>query len=179
MEKNFITADMMEKDSWGFALDLYRRGLNFDWIMGVTRGGAQISVYIQEALLLLTKREISYATVHTCSYDGIGSAGSVKVRDMGAVLSEIAPNSSILIVDDVFDRGLTLQVVKDSLCEKLAEKDISLKLGALYFKPENNQTDIVPDFYYRTFKGKDWLVFPHELCGLSREELDRKGFPKF
>ena len=38
-----------------------------------------------------------------------------------------------------------------------------------YFKPLNNQTDRVPDYYLH--ETTDWLVFPHELQGLSIDEI--------
>ena len=38
-----------------------------------------------------------------------------------------------------------------------------------YYKPNKNKTSRVPDYYlYETDK---WLVFPHELDGLTLEEI--------
>jgi uncharacterized protein len=44
--------------------------------------------------------------------------------------------------------------------------------GELYYKEANNQTSIEPDFYLR--KTDDWIVFPHELMGLSEGEIEEK-----
>ncbi|MFT7532705.1 MAG: hypothetical protein ACI9FD_003738, partial [Gammaproteobacteria bacterium] len=38
-------------------------------------------------------------------------------------------------------------------------------------KPNNNKTDRVPDFYLH--ETDHWLVFPHELKGLSDEEINQ------
>jgi hypothetical protein len=35
---------------------------------------------------------------------------------------------------------------------------------------------IEPHFHYKTFGSSDWIVLPHELDELSREELEKKGF---
>ncbi len=44
-----------------------------------------------------------------------------------------------------------------------------IKVATPYFKPSKNKTNRKPDFYlYETEK---WLVFPHELEGLSIEEI--------
>ena len=42
-------------------------------------------------------------------------------------------------------------------------------MATVYFKPGNNRTDRRPDYYiHETDK---WLVFPHELKGLTPEEI--------
>ena len=38
-----------------------------------------------------------------------------------------------------------------------------------WFKPANNRTDLVPDYYVH--ETDRWLVFPHELDGLTRDEI--------
>ena len=44
-----------------------------------------------------------------------------------------------------------------------------MKIATLYYKPDNNLTLMEPDYYlYETSK---WLVFPHELVGLSLDEI--------
>ena len=50
LKKFFIKADELEKDSWEFSKQLHQAGHQFDWVVGLTRGGVQISIYIQEAL---------------------------------------------------------------------------------------------------------------------------------
>jgi len=178
MEKIFISPNKMEKDSWEFAINLHKTGEVFDWVVGVTRGGAQISVYVQEALSLISQKTKSYATIHAYSYTGIGEAKSeVVVRDLEPLLADIKEGESILVIDDVFDRGVTLSAIKDKLEDRLKDKKATVKLGALYYKPENSTVAIAPDFYFRTYKGADWLVFPHELCDLSHDELRVKNFP--
>jgi uncharacterized protein len=178
MDKVFISAATMEQDSWAFAVQLHKLGEHFDWVIGVTRGGAQISVYIQETLSLLDENIKSYATIHAYSYTGIGEAKSeVIVRDLEPLLQEIKHGESILVIDDVFDRGATLNAIKEKLDKRLQEKQATVKLGVLYYKPENSTVSIAPDYFFRTYNGDDWLVFPHELCGLSQAELRHKGFP--
>ena len=178
MDKVFISAATMEQDSWAFAIQLHQTGEHFDWVIGVTRGGAQISVYIQETLSLLAETTKSYATIHAYSYTGIGEAKSaVIVRDLEPLLQDIKAGEAILVIDDVFDRGATLNAIKEKLDERLKEKQVTVKLGVLYYKPENSTVSIAPDYFFKTYNGDDWLVFPHELCDLSKDELRHKGFP--
>ena len=45
-----------------------------------------------------------------------------------------------------------------------------IKIATPYFKPSKNQPDKRPDFYlHETDK---WLVFPHEIDGLTIEEME-------
>ena len=44
-----------------------------------------------------------------------------------------------------------------------------LKVATPYFKPSKNKTKRKPDFYIH--ETEKWLVFPHELEGLSLEEI--------
>ena len=44
-----------------------------------------------------------------------------------------------------------------------------IKVATPYFKPNKNQTNRRPDFYIH--ETEKWLVFPHELEGLSIEEI--------
>jgi len=178
MNKTFISAEQLERDSWDFAIRLHEDGHRFDWVVGVARGGAQISIYMQEALCLLRATDIHYAAIQAWSYTAIGEAeDDVQIRNLRDLSQLIAPGQSILVIDDVFDRGNTLKAIGDQLSAAVSQKEAKVLLGALYWKPENNQTGIAPDFHFRTYAAADWLVFPHELCGLNRDELAGKGFP--
>ena len=45
------------------------------------------------------------------------------------------------------------------------------------FKPDNNETTRTPDYFL--YETNDWLVFPHEIIGLSDEEIrSDKPLPK-
>jgi hypoxanthine phosphoribosyltransferase len=178
MKKIYITAEQLERHSWEFAIQLHQSGQRFDWIVGVARGGAQISIYMQEVFCLLRREDVDYATIQAWSYTAIGEAEKdVKIRNLPGLAAAIRPGQRILVIDDVFDRGNTLKRVSEVMADVLVDKAPTIELGALYWKPDNNQTDIEPHFYYRIYAGDDWLVFPHELCGLERAELLEKGFP--
>ncbi len=44
-----------------------------------------------------------------------------------------------------------------------------IRVATAYFKPNRNETGKEPDYFLH--KNNDWLVFPHELEGLSLDEL--------
>lgn len=176
MRKVFIQAAELERDSWEFAKQLHQSGIQFDWVVGLTRGGVQISIYIQEALSLLSGNKKFYSTIHAQSYTDMGKAGGVILGQMDHLINLVKDKESILVIDDVFDRGRTLEAVYENLELRLKVFKTEIYTGALYYKPDNAEVTMKPDFHYKLFGKEEWLVFPHELCGLNEEELKRKGF---
>jgi len=74
------------------------------------------------------------------------------------------------LVDDVFDSGRSIEAIFETLNRKSRRntpKDI--KVATPWYKPNNNATDRVPDYYLN--ETDDWLVFPHELDGLTEDEI--------
>ncbi|MFT6583159.1 MAG: hypothetical protein ACJAU6_003610 [Alphaproteobacteria bacterium] len=50
-----------------------------------------------------------------------------------------------------------------------------MKVATVYYKPGKRDVDITPDFFL--YETSEWLVFPHELQGLSTQEIrDHKAF---
>ncbi len=44
-----------------------------------------------------------------------------------------------------------------------------IRIATVYYKPTRNRSTLLPDYYVR--ETDRWLVFPHEIQGLSREEI--------
>jgi len=74
----------------------------------------------------------------------------------------------VLVIDDIFDTGRTVRHIRDRLRPKTAE----VRVATLYYRPGNNKTDMVPDFYLR--ETDRWIVFPHELLDLTPDEIRMK-----
>lgn len=43
----------------------------------------------------------------------------------------------------------------------------------VYYKYKRNETNLTPDYYIH--KSDDWVVFPHELDGLTKDEIKQKN----
>ena len=80
----------------------------------------------------------------------------------------VTPGTKVLVVDDVFDTGRTAEAVH----KKLEALGCDMKMACVYWKPEKNQTQHRPDFHVTTID--KWIVFPHEIEGLSPEEIEQK-----
>ena len=84
----------------------------------------------------------------------------------------IRPGERVLVVDDVFDTGKTAAAIHS----KMRGLGVEMRLACVYWKSLANQTSLSPDYFVRDVGG-EWIVFPHEIDGLSGEELSEKdGF---
>ena len=168
MKKTFIQADELLKDSFKLASQVFDSGYRPDYIVGVWRGGAPIGIAVQEFLDVLGI-DSDHIAIRTSSYAGIEKRNkSVQVHGLSYVIKKIESEDSLLIVDDVFDTGLSInQIILD--IKKACKKNTpEIRIATPYFKPTKNKTDRKPDYYIH--ETDNWLVFPHELHGLSIQE---------
>ena len=82
----------------------------------------------------------------------------------------MARKIKLLIVDDVFSSGSNIQAVLLRLREHLKRNmPREVKIAALWQRKKQRKTDLLPDFCL--YETEDWLVFPYEMQGLTREEI--------
>ena len=75
-----------------------------------------------------------------------------------------------MIVDDVHDTGNSIKQVINDLKEACKKNTPEIKVATPYYKPNKNETGLKPDFFIH--ETNQWLIFPHELDGLTIEELE-------
>jgi len=169
-DKVYLSAQELLEDSFRLALEVYNSGFRPDFIVGVWRGGTPVGIAVQE-LLDNMGVETDHIAIRTSSYAGIGQRKKeVRVHGLDYLIRNVNQPDSLLIVDDVFDTGLSIEAVIRTLKEKARlNTPHDIRIATPWFKPSNNKTDLEPDYYIH--KSEDWLVFPHELQGLDREEM--------
>jgi len=169
-EKTFIDAASLQEDSFKLAANIMESDFRPTFIVGMWRGGAAIGVTVQE-LLAYCGCETDHIAIRTSSYTGIGERDrNIRVHCLNYLINNIKAEDNLLIVDDVFDSGLSLQEVIRQIkarCGENAPQQICT--ATLYYKPGNNEVDFEPDYYL--YESDKWLVFPHELDGLTADEL--------
>ncbi|MEH6579171.1 MAG: phosphoribosyltransferase family protein [Amphritea sp.] len=170
VDKVYLSAQELLEDSFRLALEVYNSGFRPDFIVGVWRGGTPVGIAVQE-LLDYFDVKTDHISIRTSSYTGIGTRGKeVRVHGLDYLIRNVNAPDSLLIVDDVFDTGLSVKAVIDTLKDKARlNTPLDIRIATPWFKPSNNKTALEPDYYLH--KSEDWLVFPHELQGLSREEV--------
>lgn len=170
MKKHYITAEDLLQDSFLLAKKVFDFGYRPDHIIGIWRGGSPIAIAIHEYFDYLGV-ESQHHPVKISSYTDIDQQKKqIRIKGLSDLLDTIKFGEKILIVDDVLDTGRSIA----ALLRELANKNIDLqpqgcKIACPWYKPTRNLTSIQPDFYLRTTH--NWLVFPHELKGLSAKEI--------
>lgn len=169
MDKLFINSDDLLKDSFHLAWNVYESGFKPNYIVGVWRGGAPIGIAVQEFLSVLGIKS-DHVAIRTSHYSSINQQNqTVKVYGLNYVIRQLEAEDSLLIVDDVHDTGLSIQQIINDLKAACKKNTPNIKVATPYFKPSKNQINRKPDFYL--YETDDWLVFPHELDGLTIDEI--------
>ncbi len=170
MEKHFISAESLLRDSMELARLIIRSGLRPTFLVAMWRGGAPIGITVQE-VLEYHGIHADHIPIRTSSYTGIDQQSkTVRVHATDYLVSRVSAEDELLIVDDVFDSGRSLEAVMSELKRRCRRNlPAKVKIATVYYKPTRNRSALVPDYYVRATDS--WLVFPHEIQGLTREEI--------
>lgn len=168
--KTYISAESLLTDSYRLAMMVLRSGFRPSFIVGVWRGGAPIGIAVQE-VLSYHGVETDHIAIRTSSYTGVDQQSpEVKVFALGYLVEQLNPEDNLLIVDDVFDSGRSVEALLNELKLRCRHNmPETIRVATAYYKPSRNRTALKPDFFIH--ETSDWLVFPHELKGLTREEI--------
>ena len=170
--KIYLSANQLLADSYRLANLIHESGFRPTHIVGIWRGGAPVGIAVQE---LLEYRGVvaDHIAIRTSSYAGIDQQeATVRVFSLSYLVKTLNPEDRLLVIDDVFDSGRSVRAFLRELaarCRHNMPRDA--RIATVYYKPSRNQTEITPDYYVH--ETEDWLVFPHEINGLSEEEIRR------
>lgn len=170
MTKRYITSKELLQDSFRLADQVYQDGFRPEFIVGIWRGGSPIGIAVQE---YFEYRNVStdHIAVRTSSYYGIGQQSKeIRVHGLHYLIENANANDSLLIVDDVFDSGRSVDALIAEI-SKLSRLNMpkDIRIAAPWYKPNNKSVEMTPDYYVR--ETDEWLVFPHELAGLTLDEI--------
>ena len=169
MEKHYLSANEYLHDAWRLAAAVKRSGWRPDILIALWRGGAPVGVALHE-FFKVSGWSMQHLPLKCTSYTAIGeNPGEVEFTHGDIVFGMLRKGDRVLVVDDVFDTGKTAAAVKARIEATGAE----MRLACVYWKPAKNLTALKPDYYVKDV-GLDWLVFPHEIEGLSRDEIREK-----
>lgn len=172
VEKAYISAQALLEDSFRLGAMVYESGFRPSFILALWRGAAPIGIAVQE---FLTFRGVvaDHIAIRTSSYSGIdGHAREVAIYGMNYLIKNVTSEDRLLVVDDVFDTGHTVEALINHLRAKARRNTPDdLRVAVPYYKPSRNKTGRIPDFYLH--ETEKWLKFPHSLEGLSETEVRR------
>ena len=170
-EKTYLSANQLLNDSFRLGTQIVNSGFQPTFIVAIWRGGAPVGIAVQE-ILAYVGIETDNIAIRTSSYKhGIDQQkGSVQVYGLSYLVKRLTHEDRLLIVDDVFDTGRTIAAVIDRL-QALLRQNIptDIRVATPYYKPSRRQVDLTPDYYL--YENDEWLVYPYEIHGLTREEM--------
>jgi hypothetical protein len=169
-DKHYLTADRLLEDSFALGNQVLASGFVPTHIVGVWRGGAPVGIAVQE-LLAYRGVETDHIAIRTASYSGIDQQDKeVRVYGLGYLIDVLNPEDRLLVVDDVFDTGRSIEAFLRELKARCRHNmPETVRIATAYYKPSRNQTTLKPDFFVH--ETEEWLVFPHEVCGLTEDEI--------
>ena len=174
MNKIFIAADDLLRDSFQLAANIAASDFRPDFLVGLWRGGSGVGIAVQEGLQFLGI-ETDHIAIRT-SYRGalsysemVSKAEAIRVHGLQYLLENLCAHHSLLIVDDVYSTGSSVQAVINQLTQKTRRNlPHDIRIATVWYRP-TDETLRVPDYFVH--ETAEWLVLPYELSGLSLEEL--------
>ena len=169
LKKHYISPQQLLEDSFRLGWQVFSSGYRPTFIIAIWRGGTPVGAALHELLEVLGVSADHFA-IRTASYTGIGQRGpTVRVDGLEYLIERVGREDRVLLVDDVHDSGLSLQQVAVELRSACGDRTPELRVATPYYKPGNNQTGQPPDYFLH--ESDEWLVFPHELAGLTLTEM--------
>lgn len=176
MQKRFLDEETLILDSFRLGVKIYASGFRPSFIVGLWRGGSTVGIYVQECLQTLGVHT-NHIALRT-SYRGqphyqqmvADQSAGIRVHGTQYLLETLNREDSLLIVDDVFSSGHSIEAVLKRLQTHLKRNlPEQVKIATLWQRPSFNATPLQPDFVLH--HTEDWLVFPYELSGLTSAEI--------
>ena len=184
--KEFLGFDEVRSNGLKLAYQIHSSGFVPDIIYVSLRGGACLGNIISEYFKVVRRRQrpVFYAAVVARSYSDIHQHAQVRVDGWTYNPDHLRNGDKILLVDDIFDSGNTINYLVGIFLEKgIPREDIKVAVHDYKVRPhENIHQPIQPDFYCRkhvvTGTHEDtWIHYmTHELIGLTEEEI-RQHYP--
>ncbi len=174
MNRKYIVANDLLLDSFRLAVTIGNAGFKPDFLVGLWRGGSAVGIAVQEGLDFLGCKT-DHIAIRT-SYRGqqdytemVDQADSIRAHGLRYLHERVCAEHSMLIVDDVYSTGSSVNAVITQLSRK-SKRNLphDIRIATVWYRP-TEKTIRAPDFYVHDTA--DWLILPYELSGLSIEEL--------
>jgi hypoxanthine phosphoribosyltransferase len=174
MNERFIAADDLLRDSFQLAANIYEAGFKPDFLVGLWRGGSAVGIAVQEGLDYFGVKtdHIAIRTSYTGarSYSQMISNGeNIRVHGLQYLLENLCSHHSMLIVDDVYSTGSSVNAVLKQLAQKTRRNlPHDIRIATVWYRP-SEKTLRTPEYFVH--ETSDWLVLPYEMSGFSIHEL--------
>lgn len=176
MKKKFLDEETLILDSFKLGVQIFESGFRPTFIVGLWRGGSSVGIYVQECLQTLGV-ETNHISLRTSyrgqpTYQERVAAADVEIRVHGTqyLLENLNADDSLLLVDDVYSTGKSMEAVINRLSRHLKRNmPWDVRIATLWDRPSFRESEREPNFSQH--QTEDWLVFPYEISGLTMDEI--------
>lgn len=181
MSKEYLSGETVRNNAIRLAHAIHNAGFVPDVIYVSLRGGAYLGNVISEYFKIVRKdeRPVFYAAVVARSYTDIHTKERVMVDGWTYSPEYLRSGDRILLVDDIFDSGHTVNHLVQIFLEKgIPRSDIKVAVHDYKIRTFTGEhLPIQPDFWCRKHEvaspdEDNWIHYmSHELVGLTADEI--------
>jgi hypoxanthine phosphoribosyltransferase len=165
-----VTPRELLLDSLKLGRMLYATGFRPKHAISIWRGGTAVGIGV-DAFFRNRGVTINHTTIATVSYMGVGHREEVVVKGLEHVIRSVCREDGLLIIDDVYETGNTIQKVLSILKERArANTPERIMVGTIHRKPEKMRFKDVEILSLHDVSGDSWIDYPHELADLVTED---------
>ncbi|MFP4067061.1 MAG: phosphoribosyltransferase [Spirochaetaceae bacterium] len=182
MKKEFVPYDTVRNNALKLAHRIHQEGSVPDVIYVSLRGGAYLGNVISEYFKFVRRsgRPVFYAAVVARSYTDIHEHSQVMVDGWTYNPDYLRAGDRVLLVDDIFDSGRTINHLVNIIMEKgIPRRDVKIAVHDYKIRTfVDERLPIHPDYYCRKHEVDDpeedsWVHYlSHELVGLTENEIE-------
>ena len=187
--KEFLPYDSVRIDALKRAHKIYQQDKFVpDVIYTSLRGGAYMANVISEyyKVALKNHKPVLYAAVVARSYTDVSQHSAVRIDGWTYSPDYLRAGDKIMLVDDIFDSGRTLNYLVGILLERgVPRENIKIVVHDYKVYKWKEQLPIQPDYWCRKFEISNpeentWINYnSHELVGLTHEELEENFYKPY
>ncbi|MBQ2313721.1 MAG: phosphoribosyltransferase [Treponema sp.] len=187
--KEFLQYELVRNNALKIAHKIYQQdGFVPDIIYASLRGGAYMANIISEyyKVALRDHKPVLYAAVVARSYSDVKQHDAVRIDGWTYSPDYLRPGDKIMLVDDIYDSGRTLNYLVGVLLEKgVPRENIKVVVHDYKVYTFREQPPIRPDYWCRKFDidspdKNNWINYcSHEMVGLTQEELEEHYYKPY
>jgi len=174
-EKTYVSPQDFLHDSFLLAKKVLDSGFEPTFLVALWRGGSPVGMVFTEYFNYKKKPFRDHIAIRVSAYSHDQLKPDVTIYSLDDLVKRLKSSDKLLFVDDIIDSGNSLRALLEKLtkeCGQNTPQDI--RIATIYYKPEAIAQ--IPHQVYCMHEAKNWIVFPHEIEGLTMEEIaDNKG----
>jgi hypothetical protein len=161
-----VEPDRFLLDSFRLGREIFAAGFRPKHAISIWRGGTPVGLGV-DVYFKTQGVFMNHTTIATESYVGIGQQEEVMVKGLEHVIKVICPEDELLILDDVYESGKTIQKIVETLRTRArANAPKKIRVATIHAKPQRYVWHELPHVYLEEIDGDVWIDYPHELADL-------------